>query len=109
MLCLCSANSWGDLDQVADATLKKHPTAPTARLRDTAQDYCGALWAKRRATELRSYVASWITWDPANGLAYEYLTKAAQHENDDTLALRAATSIAEATSRESGGKSRESP
>ena len=65
MLCLCSANSWGDLDQVADATLKKHPTAPTARLRDTAQDYCGALWAKRRATELRSYVASWITWDPA--------------------------------------------
>merc|ERR1719343_1460424 len=63
--------------------------------------YAGALWTKRKTKELRNYCAYWITWDPSNGLVYEYLSRAAQHTGSVNTAIRAATSIAEIAPRDS--------
>jgi len=54
----------------------------------------------RNAVGLRGFCAKWLSWDPANGLAYEYLGKAAQELGDDRTALRAVTSIAEVAPRD---------
>mmetsp|Transcript_66902 Transcript_66902/g.156832 ORF Transcript_66902/g.156832 Transcript_66902/m.156832 type:complete len:1018 (+) Transcript_66902:80-3133(+) len=92
---------WVDPVKEADSILSKHSTAPTERNRDTASSYAGALWTKRRVQDLRNFCATWITWDPTNGLAFEYMSKAGQHQGDSSLALRAATSIAEVRPRDS--------
>lgn len=93
---------WADLETDADAIIAKHgPEGPSERLRATAGKYAAALWTKRQGEKLRNYCASWITWDPTNDLAFEYLSKAAQLLGDPTLSLRAATSIAEVAPRSS--------
>lgn len=93
---------WADLETDADAIIAKHgPQGPTERLREVAGKYAAALWSKRQGEKLRSYCASWITWDPTNDLAFEYLSKAAQLLGEATLSLRAATSIAEVAPRSS--------
>eukprot|EP00929_Paragymnodinium_shiwhaense_P111132 TRINITY_DN7875_c0_g1_i10.p1 TRINITY_DN7875_c0_g1~~TRINITY_DN7875_c0_g1_i10.p1 ORF type:complete len:499 (-),score=57.31 TRINITY_DN7875_c0_g1_i10:464-1960(-) len=92
---------WVDLQAVAQADTEEFQgKAPRQRRRDHAMKYCSALWTKREAKELKKYAAQWIMWDPANGLAYEYLSKAGHHLGDNTLALRAATSIAEIAPRD---------
>mmetsp|Transcript_2812 Transcript_2812/g.6735 ORF Transcript_2812/g.6735 Transcript_2812/m.6735 type:complete len:1021 (+) Transcript_2812:91-3153(+) len=92
---------WADPVKEADRILSKHTTPPKERNRDTASSYAGALWTKRRVQDLRNFCATWITWDPTNGLAFEYMSKAGQYQGDSSLALRAATSIAEVRPRDS--------
>ena len=99
---LPSQAEWSSPVAEADKLLAKHAAGPpTDRNRETASSYAGALWTKRRAQELRDYCAGWITWDPTNGLAFEYMSKAGMHLGQASLALRAATSIAEVRPRDS--------
>eukprot|EP00929_Paragymnodinium_shiwhaense_P093687 TRINITY_DN53905_c0_g2_i4.p1 TRINITY_DN53905_c0_g2~~TRINITY_DN53905_c0_g2_i4.p1 ORF type:complete len:1041 (+),score=216.71 TRINITY_DN53905_c0_g2_i4:65-3187(+) len=100
-LVLAEGEGWTDLNTQADLALKElEGKAPTERRRDLAMKYCSALWTKRQTQDLRAYASQWIMWDPMNGLAYEYLSKAGQHLSETTLALRAATSIAEVAPRD---------
>lgn len=101
LLACQTGSNWVDLEEDAEATLANQPSPPEDRLRETATAYAGALWTKRRASELRGFCAGWIAWDPANGLAFEYLGKAAGHLGQARTALRAATSIAEVAPRDS--------
>eukprot|EP00931_Biecheleriopsis_adriatica_P121248 TRINITY_DN96334_c0_g1_i1.p1 TRINITY_DN96334_c0_g1~~TRINITY_DN96334_c0_g1_i1.p1 ORF type:complete len:1047 (-),score=178.29 TRINITY_DN96334_c0_g1_i1:21-3161(-) len=101
LLILCAGGQdWANIEGDAEDVLKNQPSPPKERLRETAMRYAGALWTKRRASELRSFCAQWIVWDPTNGLAYEYMSKAAQHLGQGSTALRAATSIAEVAPRD---------
>lgn len=101
LLLVTSFAAWSDPEKDADEVLAEHQEPPKERLRDTAARYAGALWTKRKAAELRNYCASWITWDPSNDLAFEYLSKAAMLSGDTMLSLRAASSIAEVAPRSS--------
>ena len=94
--------TWSSPVAEADKILAKYPSGPpTERMRHTASSYAGALWTKRRAQDLLDFCATWITWDPTNGLAFEYMSKAGSHLGQASLALRAATSIAEVRPRDS--------
>ena len=86
-------------DKLLNEKYKDGP--PKDRNREVASSYAGALWSKRRAEDLRDFCATWITWDPTNGLAFEYMSKAGKHLGQASLALRAATSIAEVRPRDS--------
>ncbi|CAK0889531.1 unnamed protein product [Prorocentrum cordatum] len=101
LLACQTGSNWVDLEEDAEATLANQPSPPEDRLRETATAYAGALWTKRRASELRGFCAGWIAWDPANGLAFEYLGKAAGHLGQARTALRAATSILAVAPRDS--------
>lgn len=94
--------AWTSLKIEAAATLRQYDKgAPKQRLPDVAAKYANALWLLGQTKQLYDYSAQWIKWDPANGLAFEYLSKAAQSLGDIRKALRAATSIAEISPRNS--------
>jgi len=103
LCCLDSVSSaWTDLQTDAQTLVSQHgSTGPTERRRELAQKYAAALWTQRKGDALRNYCATWVTWDPSNDLAFEYLSKAAQLLGETTLALRAASSIAEVAPRNS--------
>jgi len=93
---------WQNLQTSAEQTLQKNGAGgPKERRRDLAAEHAAALWTLQRAADLRSFCARWLTWDPANTLAFEYLSKAAQQLGETGTALRAATSIAELAPRDS--------
>ncbi|CAK9101338.1 unnamed protein product [Durusdinium trenchii] len=73
LLLVTSFAAWSDPEKDADEVLAEHQEPPKERLRDTA----AAWFLVERLLGQGNYCASWITWDPSNDLAFEYLSKAA--------------------------------
>lgn len=96
-----TSSTWENLEASATKVLSDHgPSGPQERRRDVATQYAAALWTKKKSVELRAFCVKWMSWDPINGLAYEYFSKAAQHLGQGQTSLRAATSIAEIAPRD---------
>lgn len=94
--------SWTSPVTSARTTYNKYGShGPAQRLREDWAEYSQSLWTLGRHEELLSAAGSWITWDPANTLAYEYLAQAAQALGQHATALRAATSVVEVAPRDS--------
>jgi hypothetical protein len=87
-------NTWEPQESVVEPR-------PEQRKRAEASRYALQLWRANRTVELLDFAKTWLFWDPANTLVFEYIGKAAAAQGDHELAIRATTSIIEIAPRDS--------